>query len=108
MEEGLSKIMLLRDRLKNAVIKDKSKVFNTSRIEALELDNLMTVAITTAISALSRTESRGAHSREDYPDRDDKNWIKHSLCFNDDRMAYREVNMKPLTVEMFPPIKRTY
>jgi succinate dehydrogenase / fumarate reductase flavoprotein subunit len=108
MKEGLEKIMVLRERLNNATIKDKSKVFNTSRIEALELDNLMNVATTTAISALSRTESRGAHSREDYPDRDDKNWIKHSLCFNNDKVAYREVNMQPLTVEKFPPVKRTY
>jgi succinate dehydrogenase / fumarate reductase flavoprotein subunit len=108
MTEGLKKIMSLRERLKEAIVKDKSKVFNTARIEALELDNLMGVALTTAISALSRTESRGAHSREDYPERDDANWIKHSLCFNNDKMSYREVNMQPLTVEKFPPVKRTY
>jgi succinate dehydrogenase / fumarate reductase flavoprotein subunit len=108
MEEGFKKIVKLREELKESVLPDKSKIFNTSRIEAFELDNLMGVATTTAMSALSRTESRGAHSREDYPDRDDKNWIKHSLCFEDDKIAYRKVNMQPLTVEKFPPIKRTY
>lgn len=108
MKEGVDKLKSLRDRLSSAVLVDKSKAFNTARIEALELDNLLSVAIATAIPALARTESRGAHSREDFPSRDDKNWIKHSVIFADDSLTYREVNMSPTTVDSFPPIERKY
>jgi len=108
MEEGLAKLKELRNRLEYAVLTDKSKIFNTARIDALELDNLMWVAMATAHSALARTESRGAHSREDYKERDDKNWLKHTLYFPNDTIGYRAVNMQPSTVEPFEPKTRTY
>ncbi len=99
MQGGFKKLEELRQRLQQAAIKDKSHYFNTSRIEALELDNLMETALATATSANDRTESRGAHARYDFPERDDKNWLKHSVYFADGQMAYRPINMKPLEVK---------
>ena len=93
MSEGLNKLAALRERLKYAVLRDKSAVFNTARIEALELDNMMEVAIASAVSANNRTESRGGHSRVDYPDRDDQHWLKHTVYFAGGELAYRPVNM---------------
>ena len=84
-------------------------MFNTARVEALELDNLIEVAMATMVSAEARTESRGAHARDDFPDRDDDNWLKHTLCFNEGRrLDYKPVRLKPLTVESFAPKARTY
>lgn len=99
MQQGFVKLDELRDRLNYAVIQDKSECFNTSRIEALELDNLMETAVATAHCARARTESRGAHARYDYPDRDDAHWLKHTLYFGDGRISYRAVNMKPKGME---------
>lgn len=95
MQEGLKKLEKIRERAKHAVLKDKSKVFNTARVEALEFDNLIEVAIASAVLAEQRKESRGAHSRLDYPDRDDKNWLKHSIYFMDGALDFRPVNFKP-------------
>ncbi|GEK46344.1 succinate dehydrogenase flavoprotein subunit [Halomonas pacifica] len=109
MQEGVKQLAELRGRIANAHLEDKSNAFNTARVEALELDNLMEVAEATAISALERKESRGAHSRYDYPDRDDANWLKHSLYFPaEKRLGKRDVNFAPKTVDTFEPKVRTY
>ena len=109
MTHGLKRLDDLRNRLKTAKLFDKSDAFNTDRVIVLELDNLMATAIATAQSALARTESRGAHSREDYPKRDDKKWIKHTLYFEkDDAIDYRPVNVSPKYVEPFEPKERVY
>lgn len=99
MRTGFKKLEELQKRLQAAAIKDKSNHFNTSRIEALELDNLMETALATAYLANERTESRGAHARVDYPERDDKNWLKHSLYFANGDIVFRPINMKPLEVK---------
>ncbi len=109
MVEGVERVKAVREKLKDVRLTDHSSVFNTARAEALELENLIDVGMAIALSALERKESRGAHSRPDYPDRDDKNWMKHSLYFQDeDRMDYKPVHTKPLTVETFPPKERVY
>ena len=103
MQEGLEKLAAINERLSNAYLSDKSAVFNTARIEALELDNLMAVAMASAVPAAKRQESRGAHSRLDFPKRDDKNWLKHSVYFEEGRVAFRAVNMKPNEVDTILP-----
>lgn len=109
MESGLKRLEALRERLNHAKLEDKSMVFNTERVSALELDNLMATAYATAKSALTRTESRGAHSREDFPERDDKNWIKHTLYFAEgEAIDFRPVNVSPKYIEPFEPKERVY
>ena len=109
MEEGTKKLVDLRERIGQAHLSDKSAVFNTARMEALELDNLLEVAEATAISALTRTESRGAHARDDYQVRDDENWLCHSIYSPISRQTTkREVNFSPKTVPTFEPQERVY
>ena len=109
LQQGVDKIRAVAERAKRTQIKDKSKVFNTARIEALELDNLIEVARATMISAEARKESRGAHDRADHHKRDDVNWLKHSLWYREgDRLDYKPVHLKPLTVESFEPKARVY
>ncbi len=109
MAEGLKELSEIRERLKNARLDDKSSDFNTQRIECLELDNLMETAYSTAVAANFRTESRGAHSRFDFPERDDDNWLCHSIYVpEDESMIKRDVNMTPKLREAFPPKARTY
>jgi len=109
LQEGVGEIDRVAERAKNTVIKDKSQVFNTARVEALELDNLVEVALATMHAAEARTESRGAHAREDFSERDDTNWLTHSLYYREgNRLAYKPVRLKPQTVESFVPKARVY
>ena len=116
MDEGVAKIKELAKRVAGIHLADKSKVFNTARIEALEVENLIEAALATMISAAARRESRGAHSVDDYADsaefpngRNDRDWMKHSLWFKEaNRLDYKPVNLKPLTTESIPPKVRSF
>ncbi len=109
MATGLEELKVIRERLQNAHLADKSSEFNTQRVECLELDNLMETAFSTAVAANYRTESRGAHARFDYPERDDEQWLCHSIYNPEtEQMTKRDVNMTPVYREAFPPKARTY
>ncbi len=109
LSEGVTKVMEIEARARRVTLKDKSRTFNTARVEALELDNLVETAKATIVSAEARRESRGAQARSDYPERDDANWLKHTLWHRDgNRLGFKSVNMKPLSVDAFPPKARTY
>src|SRR5215471_12858463 len=109
LSEGVRQVAELEARAARVAIKDKSRTFNTARVEALELDNLIETAKASIVSAEARRESRGAQARSDYPERDDANWLKHTLWYREgNQLTYKPVNMKPLSVDAFPPKVRTY
>jgi len=116
LREGVAKVIELEARLQNAHITDHSKIFNTARIEALEVENLIEAARATIVSAAARHESRGAHTVDDYADspefplgRNDAQWMKHTLWYSQgDRLDYKPVKLKPLTVDSVPPKVRTF
>jgi succinate dehydrogenase / fumarate reductase flavoprotein subunit len=116
MDEGVVQIAALAERVKAITLKDKSQVFNTARIEALEVENLIEAARATIVSAAARHESRGAHTVDDYADspefplgRNDAVWMKHTLWYSDgNRLDYKPVKLKPLTVDSVPPKVRTF
>jgi len=116
LKEGVQGILEVQQDVQRTEIKDKSQVFNTARIEALELDNLIEVAVATMVSAEARKESRGAHVRDDAPDtpecpngRDDANWLKHTLWYKEaNRLDYKSVTLRPLSVDTIALKKRAY
>ncbi len=109
MAQGVEKLLEIQQRMEHVTLRDHSRVFNTARIEAFELENLVDIALAAATSALAREESRGAHSRIDFPERDDERWMKHTLYFKEGRkLEYKPVRMKPKSVEAFPPKPRVY
>ena len=109
MEKGIKKLDDLRGEVENIFLQDKSATFNTARIEALEMQNLFEVAEATAVTANERKESRGAHARDDYPDRNDDDWLKHSIYFSATKeVSKRDVNRRPKTVQAFQPMVRSY
>jgi succinate dehydrogenase / fumarate reductase flavoprotein subunit len=116
MDEGVQQIAELRERVKHIGLKDKSKIFNTARIEALEVENLIECAQATMVSAAARHESRGAHTVDDYADtpehpngRNDEQWLKHSLWHSaSNSMSYKPVKLQPLTTDSIPPKVRTF
>jgi succinate dehydrogenase / fumarate reductase flavoprotein subunit len=109
MKKGLDQLNEIRDKVDNLHLKDKSDAFNTSRVEAIELQNLFEVAEATAVSAYMRNESRGAHARDDFPERDDENWLCHTIFDPKNKeVSKRDVNFQPSKVEAFPPKVRTY
>ena len=109
MKEGIEKLKSVTEKTKKIHLGDKSNQFNTERVEILEYLNLLDIANSTAYSALERKESRGAHAREDYPERDDENWLCHSLYFkNNDEVKKRKVNLSPKSVDAFKPKARVY
>ncbi len=106
---GVEKLKQIAQRCQRTFIADKSKVYNTARVEALELENLVETAMATIVSAEARKESRGAQARADFPERDDKNWMKHTLWYKEgNRLEYKPVHLKPLTVQTMEPKVRTY
>ncbi len=109
MQKGLVMLKEIGERVKNTYLEDKSNAYNTARIEALELDNLFEVAMATAIAAEERKESRGAHARNDFTERDDENWLCHSVFFPETQtVGKRAVNFAPKTMPAFPPMIRKY
>ena len=109
MKKGLDQLDELKNKVDNLHLKDKSDAFNTSRVEAIELQNLYEVAVATAVSAYERVESRGAHARDDYPERDDENWLCHTIFDPLNKsVSKRKVNFEPSKVDAFPPKVRTY
>ena len=113
LKEGINEIKKPYEGMKSVAIKDRSLIFNTDLVETLEFDNLIRQAITTIESANSRKESRGAHARQDYPQRDDKNYMKHTLSWHDDKgvkIEYKPVKLSTLSndVQTFPPRERVY
>jgi succinate dehydrogenase / fumarate reductase flavoprotein subunit len=116
LDEGVKQVAAIRERVASITLKDKSKIFNTARVEALEVENLIEAAQATIVSAAARKESRGAHTVNDYSDspefpngRNDKEWMKHSLWFRDgNRLEYKPVNLKPMSVESIPPKVRSF
>jgi succinate dehydrogenase / fumarate reductase flavoprotein subunit len=106
MESAMDKILELKERFKHVKVSDTGKIFNTELLNAWELGNMLDVAEAVTLCALNRTESRGGHAREDYPERDDKNWLKHSLITKRDGKL--DINYKPVVITKFQPKARVY